>query len=126
METTTHETTHEKTTHEAHQITPLHDLVLIRLVPDDRTEGGILIPKGSEKARVRAVVMAVGPGALLANGSMRIPPPSLVGKAVLVNPRANFAGIGLHAGTPDEQLALVDYESVWAIDERREGTRRIQ
>lgn len=123
----TNETTNEKTAaHEAHQITPLHDLILIRIVPDDRTEGGIVIPKGTERARVRATVVAVGPGALLANGAMRVPPPTLVGKSVLVNPRANFAGVALHAGMPDEQLALVDYESVWAIDERREGTRRIQ
>lgn len=45
-------------------ITPLRDLILIRLLPQDMTEGGIAIPKSSRR-RTRLgswEVMAVGPG----------------------------------------------------------------
>lgn len=110
---------------EAQMIEPLHDLVLVRLIPDDRTEGGIVIPSNAEKARLRAVVVAVGPGKLLDSGRIRKPDVP-IGATVLVNPRAPFAGVALHSGSKDQQLALVDYESIWAIDRRRDGTRSVQ
>jgi chaperonin GroES len=55
------------------RIDPMGDCIVFRPVPADRTEAGLYIPdKGREaETRLRAIVVAVGPGKRREDGSFR-------------------------------------------------------
>jgi chaperonin GroES len=53
-------------------IRPLHDRILAqRLDEQDRTSGGLFIPDNAKEKPLEAVVIAVGSGKLLANGTIQ-------------------------------------------------------
>jgi chaperonin GroES len=54
------------------KIRPLHDRVIVtRLVENDRSPGGIVIPDNAKEKPSRGKVLAVGPGKILENGDKR-------------------------------------------------------
>jgi chaperonin GroES len=56
----------------ARPLRPLYDRVLVRRIkPDDRTKGGLYIPESAKKKPTEAIVLEVGKGALLPDGSHR-------------------------------------------------------
>jgi co-chaperonin GroES (HSP10) len=68
-------------------IEPLHDQVLIRIIPKGKTAAGIIIPSSAEQ-RDRALVLAIGPGSYQAGQRIpvcngRVQP----GDIVLLSPR---------------------------------------
>ena len=51
---------------------PLHDRILARrVVEQDKTKGGLFIPDNAKEKPLEAVVIAVGSGKLLDNGSIQ-------------------------------------------------------
>ena len=53
-------------------IRPLHDRVLAkRLAEEDKTSGGLFIPDNAKEKPLEAMVIAVGSGKLLANGTIQ-------------------------------------------------------
>ena len=71
------------------KIRPLHDRLLARrLAKEDKTSGGLFIPDNAKEKPLEAVVIAVGSGKLLANGTLQ---PSAVkaGDKVLI---AKYSG----------------------------------
>ena len=53
-------------------IRPLHDRVIVKRKEEDRTSpGGIVIPDTAAEKPIRGEIMAVGPGKILDNGSVR-------------------------------------------------------
>lgn len=57
-------------------IRPLHDHILARrLIEGDKTSGGLFIPDNAREKSLEALVISVGSGKRLANGSIQ--PPSL-------------------------------------------------
>ena len=53
-------------------IRPLHDRVIVKRKEEDRTSpGGIVIPDTAAEKPIRGEIMAVGPGKILENGSVR-------------------------------------------------------
>ncbi len=107
-------------------IEPLHDMVVLRFTPENVTDGGIIVPVETQNERFRAVVVAVGPGAHLAGGGMRVPPESLIGQTVLVNSRATLIEITPNKPKPNEKIVLADYVSILAIDHRRAAGVTVQ
>ena len=57
----------------ASKIRPMHELVIVRpFEVEKKTAGGIVIPEASSDDKpIKAEVVAVGPGRLLANGNMQ-------------------------------------------------------
>jgi chaperonin GroES len=50
--------------------TPIGDRILVRPIPvSDKTEGGIIIPENAKEKPQRGIVVAVGPGRLLNDGT---------------------------------------------------------
>ena len=55
-------------------VRPLHDRVLVKRVQEEtKTAGGIIIPDSAKEKPVEGVVVAVGPGKVLDNGTKVIP-----------------------------------------------------
>jgi chaperonin GroES len=53
-------------------IRPLHDRVLVRRVqPDEVTKGGLIIPVTAQKKLNEGIVIAVGTGTVLEDGTVR-------------------------------------------------------
>ena len=53
-------------------IRPLHDRILVQRVEEqDRTSGGLFIPDNAKEKPLEAMVIAVGSGKLLANGTIQ-------------------------------------------------------
>lgn len=53
------------------QISPLHDRVVVkRILEDNTTAGGIIIPDSAAEKPMQGEVLAVGPGKVLDNGSL--------------------------------------------------------
>ncbi|HEX3763382.1 MAG TPA: co-chaperone GroES [Kofleriaceae bacterium] len=53
-------------------IRPLHDRILAkRLVEEDKTSGGLFIPDSARQKSLEALVISVGSGKRLANGSVQ-------------------------------------------------------
>jgi chaperonin GroES len=51
-------------------VRPLHDRVLVKRVQEEtKTAGGIIIPDSAKEKPVEGVVVAVGPGKVLENGT---------------------------------------------------------
>jgi len=54
------------------KVRPLYDRVIVRRVEEERTSaGGILIPDNAKEKPVRGVIVAVGNGKILTDGSVR-------------------------------------------------------
>jgi len=54
------------------KIRPLHDRILAkRLVEQDKTSGGLFIPDNAKEKPMEALVIAVGTGKLLDNGTIQ-------------------------------------------------------
>ena len=70
-------------------IRPLHDHVLAQRVEErTRTSGGLFIPDNAREKPLEAVVIAVGSGKLLANGTIQ-PPSVKAGDKILI---AKYSG----------------------------------
>jgi chaperonin GroES len=55
-------------------VRPLHDRVLVKRVQEEtKTAGGIIIPDSAKEKPVEGVVVAVGPGKVLDNGTKVVP-----------------------------------------------------
>jgi len=55
-------------------VRPLHDRVLVKRVQEEtKTAGGIIIPDSAKEKPVEGIVVAVGPGKVLDNGTKVIP-----------------------------------------------------
>ncbi len=58
----------------AKTIRPLHDRILLkRLEAQEKTPGGILIPDNAKEKPIEAMVVAVGSGKTLEDGTVRVP-----------------------------------------------------
>lgn len=67
------------------QVRPLNDRVLVKRVQEEsKTAGGIIIPDTAKEKPVEGVVVAVGNGKLLDNGS-RVTPAVKAGNKILFN-----------------------------------------
>ena len=65
-------------------IRPLHDRILAkRLAEQDKTSGGLFIPDTAKEKPLEALVVAVGSGKILENGTTQ-PPTVKVGDTVLI------------------------------------------
>ncbi len=52
-------------------IDPTHDYILLRLISQDKSEGGIYLPQSAqEKEAMKAMVLKVGPGRMTESGAM--------------------------------------------------------
>ena len=70
-------------------IRPLHDRILAKRAPEtDKTSGGLFIPDNAKEKPLEAVVVSVGSGKQLANGTLQ-PSAVKVGDKILV---AKYAG----------------------------------
>ena len=64
-------------------VKPLHDRVLVKRVQEEtKTAGGIIIPDTAKEKPVEGIVVAVGPGRTLDNGT-KITPTVKTGNKVL-------------------------------------------
>jgi chaperonin GroES len=93
---------------------PLHDRILVRrIVADEKTAGGILIPDTVKEKPMEGEVVAVGPGARDENGS-RVKPSVKVGDRIL---------FGKWSGTEivldGEELLIMKEPDVFGIIEAR-------
>ena len=75
----------------ASKIRPMHELLIVRpFQVEKKTAGGIVIPEAvSENKPIKAEVVAVGPGRILANGTVR-PLEIKVGDTVIYDHTAGF------------------------------------
>lgn len=65
-------------------IRPLHDRILARrVVEGDKTSGGLFIPDNAREKSLEALVVSVGSGTRLANGSIQ-PPSVKPGDRILI------------------------------------------
>ena len=65
-------------------VRPIRDMILVQPEPlEERTEGGILIPKNAKAKHLIAKVLATGPGRVTDRGA-RVDPEVKVGDRVLV------------------------------------------
>jgi chaperonin GroES len=65
------------------KVRPIRDFVLIQPVPEDeKTKGGLFIPRTAKVKELRGTVLAVGPGRMLECGK-RVEPEVKVGDEVL-------------------------------------------
>ena len=68
----------------AKKLKPLADrLIVERIEEDNKTKGGIIIPDNAKEKSTEAMVVAVGPGKILNDGSVR-PVDIKVGERVLI------------------------------------------
>lgn len=88
-------------------IEPRNDYVLVQTDPkEDRSRGGILLPERVQEDRMEAVVLAVGPGGVTANG-VRFPIDLKKDDRVLIH---QFAGQQI--GKESERMFLVRQDSI--------------
>jgi chaperonin GroES len=79
-------------------IKPLYDRILVKIgVPDEKTEGGIILPDSSQEKPQQGEVVAVGNGKLLDNGTTK-PLDVKKGDVVLFN---KYGGMELALGDGD-------------------------
>ncbi|CAB1129270.1 chaperonin small subunit [Candidatus Hydrogenisulfobacillus filiaventi] len=88
---------------------PLGERVVVELLAEEKTAGGLVIPDTAQGRPVRARVVAVGSGRLLENGT-RVPPEVAVDQEVLVMPDA-----GLPVRVQDREYRLVRDEEILAV-----------
>jgi len=91
---------------------PLYDQVIVkRTKAEDKTKGGIYIPEAAKEKPLEAIVMAVGCGKVLDNGSVREP-------AVKVNDRVLLAKYsGAEVRINDEEMLVIRESDILAIIE---------
>ena len=93
---------------------PLNDHVALSIIaPDSKTAGGLFIPETEtpEKVTAKAVVMAVGPGKLLSNGSrgpMPVEPKQVVIFPLYCATEVTLAGEKLHVLSEADILGVVE------------------
>lgn len=92
-------------------IRPLRDRIVVRRQDERKTAGGIVIPDTASEKPMMGVIVAVGPGKALDNGSILEP-------GVKVNDKVLF---GKYAGTEvelkGEQLVVMREDDIMAIVE---------
>ena len=92
-------------------IRPLRDRIVVRRQDERKTAGGIVIPDTASEKPMMGIVVAVGPGKALDNGSILEP-------SVKVNDKVLF---GKYAGTEvelkGEQLVVMREDDIMAIVE---------
>jgi len=73
-------------------IEPLYDRVVLDPIKEDRTDGGLIVPTSVQGKEMRkCVVVAVGPGKLMADTGERVPMDLSIGDSVFVNPMLGHA-----------------------------------
>lgn len=91
-------------------IRPLEDMVLLKIIDNGKTEGGIIIP-AIAKTRCRAQVISLGPGRTRETG-IRVPHQAQSGDVVWLNPEKSnapdgrFAGIKLPIDDPEPRVVV--------------------
>ncbi|GIX02972.1 MAG: co-chaperone GroES [Thermogutta sp.] len=94
------------------QLQPLADRVVVeREESEEKTPGGILLPDTAKKKPSRGVVVSVGPGRLLDDGT-RAPLQVKVGDRVLFS---SYAGDEFRMG--DQEYVLLREEDILAVIE---------
>ncbi|NIL97452.1 MAG: co-chaperone GroES [Planctomycetales bacterium] len=94
------------------QLQPLGDRVVVeRAESEDTTAGGIVLPDSAKDKPARGVVISVGPGRLLDDGS-RSEMQVKVGEQVLFS---SYAGESFTVG--DEELLLMREDDILAVIE---------
>lgn len=86
---------------------PLYSNLVVKLIKPGETAGGLIIPESVEEENAKALVIAVGEGAVAQDGSF-VPPVVHVGDQVLLNGK----GIVLDS---KEQIFLVPERSITCI-----------
>lgn len=93
-------------------IKPLGDKVVVEpLEGEDKTAGGIILPDTAKKKPQEGIVIAVGPGKVLENGS-RGEMAVKVGDKVIF---AKYGGTEVSVGGKD--YVILDQDSIYAIKE---------
>jgi chaperonin GroES len=95
------------------KLKPLSDHVILRVFPEGRTPGGIILPTGV-KMRNRAEVLAVNPGRVTDHGTV-IPCRVSAGDIVLC--RNDSAGMLLEKTPEGDEIVLVPEHFIVAIEE---------
>jgi chaperonin GroES len=86
-------------------IRPLYDRILAKRVEEeDRTSGGLFIPDNAKEKPLEAVVISVGSGKLLANGTLQ-PIAVKAGDKILV---AKYAGSDIKLVGKDHMIVRED------------------
>lgn len=93
-------------------IRPLGSMVLLEMLPEGRTEGGLVVPD-SVKLRARAKVHAVGPGSVNNSLAQNDGRPK-AGDFVILAPNTPGKPVGRMAN--GNELALVNEEHLLAVD----------
>ena len=93
-------------------IKPLYDRILVKIgIPDEKTEGGIILPESSQEKPQQGEVVAVGEGKILDNGDARALAVK-VGDAIL---------FGKYSGTEiklnGEELVVMREDDIMAVVE---------
>jgi len=96
------------------KIRPLHDRVIVKRLPEDRTSpGGIVIPDTAAEKPIRGKIVAIGKGRILENGQIR-PCDVAVGDQIL---------FGKYSGTEvrieGEDVVVMREEDVMAVIESK-------
>ncbi len=100
----------KKPTAENMGLRPLSDRAIIRRdEPEEKTPGGLIIPKAAQDKPTKGRVLAVGPGRMLDNGR-RAPMQVMAGDRVLL---AAYGPETVKFG--DEDLLLVREDQIFAI-----------
>jgi chaperonin GroES len=98
---------------------PLRDRVLIRRVePEAKSSGGIIIPDTAKEKPMEGEVVAVGPGARLANGEIQ-PPNVKVGDRVLFG---KWSGTEIRIDAED--LMIMPEADLMGIIERQPAAKK--
>ena len=93
-------------------IKPLYDMILVKISsPEEKTEGGIIIPGGSEDKPQQGKVVAVGKGKLLSDGRTK-PLDVKKGDVVVFN---KYGGMELSLG--DGEYIFLKQDEVLGIIE---------
>lgn len=92
------------------KFSPLHDRVLLRrLVDEERTAGGIIIPDAVKEKPKRAEVVAVGTGVRLENGTVQ-PLDVAIGDIVLIGDYA-----GSEVKFDGEEFVIVRENEIYGV-----------
>lgn len=66
-------------------IAPFYDRVIMTIIREEATRGGILIPEGAQDTK-RALIVSIGPGKFDLERQIYLNPPMRVGDIVYINP----------------------------------------
>ena len=89
---------------------PVKDKLLVRrCAPETKTTGGIIIPDTAQERAHEAVVVAVGPGRLLADGT-RSPMQTKAGDRILISKYS-----GMEVSVAGETLLFINEDDIIAV-----------